>query len=92
MNEIGKSKKITKKSKVGSIAKHLMLLDGSYPVDNTKTLFTVLEVIENLTVALCKHQKWKEQVKVSTFPKFGDLILKTMTLMRFLKTKTTPNF
>ena len=28
-------------------------------------LFAVLEAVENLTVALCKHQKWKEQVKIS---------------------------
>ena len=41
-------------------------------------MFTVLEAIENLTLALCKRQKWKEQVKVSKCRKCGDLILKTI--------------
>ena len=52
----------------------------------------VLEAIENLTSALCKRQKWKEQVKVSEGRKFGDLILKAVTLVRFLKTRNTPKF
>ena len=37
-------------------------------------------------LALCKYQKWKEQVKVSEYRKFGDLILKTTALVKFLKT------
>ena len=28
-------------------------------------------------LAIFKHHKWKEQVKVSTCQKFGDLVLKT---------------
>ena len=38
-------------------------------------------------LALCKHQKWKEQVKVTKCQKFEDLILKTVTLVRFFKNK-----
>ena len=49
------------------------------------TLLPVLELIENLTLALCKCQKWKERVKSSNYWKFGDLILKSVTLVRFLK-------
>ena len=49
--------------------------------------FHGLKAIENLALALCKSQKWKEQVKVSKCQKFGDLILKTVTLIRFLKTE-----
>ena len=51
-----------------------------------------LESIENLILALCKCQKWKEQIKVSIFRKVGGLILKTVTVVRFLKTKNTPKF
>ena len=40
------------------------------------------EAIENLTLALCKCQKWKEQVEVSA-ESFGILRLKTVTLVRF---------
>ena len=46
-----------------------------------------LRGIENLTLALCKRQKWKEQVKVCKCRKFGDLILKTVALVKFLKTE-----
>ena len=31
------------------------------------------EAIENLTLALCKCQKWREHVKVCKCRKFGDL-------------------
>ena len=41
-------------------------------------------------LALCKCQKWKEHVKVSKCRKFGDLILKTVALLRFLKTIEYP--
>ena len=41
---------------------------------------------ENLMLALGKYQKWKEQVKVSEYQRFGDLILKTMALVQFLET------
>ena len=41
---------------------------------------------ENLMLSLCKYQKWKERVKISKYRKFGDLILKTMALVHFLKT------
>ena len=47
----------------------------------------VLEATENLTLALCKRQKWKEQVKVSKCRRLGDLILKTVALVKFLKTE-----
>ena len=47
---------------------------------------------ENLTLALCKCQKWKEQVKVSKHQKFGNLRLKTVTLVRFSKTKNILKF
>ena len=40
---------------------------------------------ENLTLALCKFQKWKEQVKVSWCRKFGDLIIKTAALVNISK-------
>ena len=50
-------------------------------------LLAVLEAIENLKLALCKCQNWKEQVKVSKYRKFGDLILKTLTLAKLLKTE-----
>ena len=43
-------------------------------------------------LSLCKCQKWKEQVKISKCRKFGDLRLKTVTLVRFLKTKNIPKF
>ena len=49
----------------------------------------VLEAIPYLTLALCKCQKWNEQVKVSKCRKFGDLTLKTVArhvLVKFLKT------
>ena len=52
-----------------------------------QTLFTVLEAIEKLTLALCERQKWKEEVKVSKCRKFGDLILKTVALVKFLITE-----
>ena len=55
-----------------------------------QTFLTLPEAIENLTLSLCKCQKWKEQVKISKCRKFGDLRLKTVTLGRFLKTKNTP--
>ena len=35
----------------------------------------------------CKCQKWKELVKVSKRRKFGDLKLKTVALVKFLKTE-----
>ena len=38
-------------------------------------------------LALCKRQKWKEKVKVSKSRKFGDLISKTVALVKFLKTE-----
>ena len=38
-------------------------------------------------LALYKRQIWKEQVKVSKCRKFGDLILKTVALVKLLKTK-----
>ena len=44
------------------------------------------EAFEDLTLALCKCQKRKEPVKVGC-RKFGDLILKTVALARFLKTE-----
>ena len=47
----------------------------------------VFEAIENLALALCKRHKWKEEVKVSKCPKFGDLILKTVALAKLLDTK-----
>ena len=46
-------------------------------------LFTVLEAIENLTLALCKHRKRKEQLNKT----FWYLILKTVALVKFLKTE-----
>ena len=55
------------------------------PQSTCKILFTVLEAIENLTLALCKHQKWKEQVKVtcSKCQKFGDFVMNsTCTCIR----------
>ena len=42
---------------------------------------------ENLMLALCKCQEWKEQVKVSWYRKFGDFILITVVLVKFLKTE-----
>ena len=47
----------------------------------------VLEAIETLTLALCKRQKWKEQAKFSKCQKFGDLILKTVAMVKFLETE-----
>ena len=44
------------------------------------------EAFEDFTLALCKCQKRKEPVKVRC-RKFGDLILKTVALVRFLKTE-----
>ena len=38
-------------------------------------------------LALCKLQNWNEQVKASQCRKFGDLILKTVALVKFLKTE-----
>ena len=40
-----------------------------------------------LILALYKYQKWKEQVKISEYQKFGDLILKSMAFVKFLKTE-----
>ena len=40
-----------------------------------------------VSTLICKHQKLKEQVKVSKCQKFADLILKTVTLVKFLKTE-----
>ena len=37
--------------------------------------------------ALCKHQKWKEKVKIIEYWKFGDLTLKSMAFVKFLKTE-----
>ena len=45
------------------------------------------EAIENLLLAICKCQRWKEQVKISECRKFGDLMLKTVTLVSFLERK-----
>ena len=60
------------------------MLDGGALFNGIQqTLVTVPEAIENLTLALCKRQKWKEQVKGSKCRKCGDLILKTVTLVRF---------
>ena len=42
-------------------------------------------VFENLTFTFCKFQKWKEQVKVSKYQKFRDLIQNTVALVKFLK-------
>ena len=42
---------------------------------------------EYLMLALCKYQKWKEKVRISKYRKFGDLILKTMAFVKFLKTE-----
>ena len=42
---------------------------------------------EYLMLALCKYQKWKERVKISEYRKFGDLILKSMAIVKFLKTE-----
>ena len=39
---------------------------------------TLLEAIENLTLSLCKCQKWKEQVKISKCRKCGDLTLEAL--------------
>ena len=50
--------------------------------------FTALEVIENLTLALCKRYKLKEQAKVSKCRKFEDFILETVALVKFLKPKS----
>ena len=47
----------------------------------------VLVATENLTLALCKCQKRKEQVKVSKCRKFGDLVLKTVAVVMFLITE-----
>ena len=58
----------------------------------TETFLTLPEAIENLTLSLCKCQKCKEQVKISKCRRCGDLKLKTVTLVRFLKTKNTPKF
>ena len=38
-------------------------------------------------LALCDYQKWKEKVKINKDRKFGDLILKTMAFVKFLKTE-----
>ena len=38
------------------------------------------EAIENLTLALCKFQKWREHVKVPKCRKFGDLTIKIVEL------------
>ena len=45
--------------------------------------FTLPEAIENLTLALCKCQKWKEHVKVRKCRKFEDLIMKIVELGKF---------
>ena len=58
----------------------------------TIDLLTLPEAIGKLTLSLSKCQKWKERVKISKCRKFGDLRLKTVTLVRFLKTKNTPKF
>ena len=50
----------------------------------------ILEAIENLRLSFCKCQKWKEQVEVSKCGKFGDLIVKTVSSVRFLKTIKYP--
>ena len=43
-------------------------------------------------LALCKFQKWRKQVKVTKCWKLGDLMLKTVALLKFLKTeKLTEN-
>ena len=57
-----------------------------------ETFVTLLELIEYLISTLCKYQKWKEQIKDSIFSKFKGLTLKTVTVVRFLKTKNTPKF
>ena len=44
---------------------------------------------EYLILALCKYQKWKEKVRISKYQKFGDLILKTMAFVKFLKTENS---
>ena len=36
-----------------------------------------------LMLALFKHQKWKEKVKIGEYRKFGDLILKSMAFIKF---------
>ena len=48
-----------------------------------RLFMTLLESIKNLMLALCKFQKWREQVKVSKCRKFGDLMLKTVALVKF---------
>ena len=42
-------------------------------------------------LALCKYQKWKEEVKISEYQDFGDLILKSMAIAKFLKTENLTN-
>ena len=53
------------------------------------SLFSIdlCHAFENLVLAHCTYQKWKEKVKISYYRKLGDLILKTMALARFLKTE-----
>ena len=55
--------------------------------DLTIDLSHAAEAIENLTLALCKCQKWREHVKVRKCRKFGDLIMKIVELGKFLKTE-----
>ena len=38
-------------------------------------------------LALCKYQKWKEEVKISEYRKFGDLKPKSMAFVKILKTE-----
>ena len=38
-------------------------------------------------LALCKYQKWKEEVKISEYRKFGDLKPKRMAFVKILKTE-----
>ena len=48
---------------VGSAGSQLLKLKAG--LSEKTCFFTVLEAIANLTLALCKRQKWKEQVKFS---------------------------
>ena len=58
-------------------------------IESSIGLIDLCHAFEYLMLALCKYQKWKEKVRISKYRKFGDLILKTMAFVEFLKTENS---